>query len=811
MLETTWHDLKYAARVLRRSPQTTFVAIAILAVAIGANTAMFSAISHVLLRPLPFADAGRILRVRDRVTATDGQDHAYNMPARHVLGLREGATAFDGVVAYGADSMTLAGSGDPERVSVVLENDDRTSTLGVMPIAGRSFSAEERQIGISSGAALISYAMWQARFGARRDAIGRRVLLDGRPFTIVGVMPAGYAFPYEAQFWLPTVLDPADRAHDFAVFCRLRSGVTFAQARDSLRAVADAIRAASPDVPAGYGLDVMTIRENVVGDEDAPLRALSDVVAFLLLVACVNVATLLLARSVGRRREFAIRSALGAGRARHVRQLLAESVVLAAAGCAAGLLLAAWIVPLTSTLVPSPLRGQLGLSTPVIDWRVLLFAAAASLGSAAIAGVVPAFGSSRVSPRLALAEGGRTSSAGVGSHRLLGALMVAETALTLILLSGAGVVIRHFVRLQTTALGFDAHGLLAMEVAVPPGYRSAGARSVLIRQILERVRATPGVVTAGVTTVNPLGGGTWGASVATEEMAARNPDTAMNVNHRLITPGLLHAMGIPLLGGRDFADADREGAAPVVIVSDRLAGRFWPGEEAIGRRIRSVSPGAPWLTVIGVAGDVSDSHDPGVPLETWYLPYAQNAATAAAGHVYVMTRTRGDAMAATPAVRHAITAVDGTLAPYGAAAMDHYYAGTISRDRASALFMLGFGSFGLVLAALGVYGVMAFSVSQRTAEIGIRMALGARAAQIVPLVLRRAVALVAGGVALGVAGALALNRVLASLLTDVGPADRAVLGGAAALILAAGVIACLVPALRAAYVDPAAALSENVG
>jgi len=808
MLEATWNDLKYGARVLRRSPRTTLVAIAILGLAIGANTAMFSAINHVFFRSFPFADADRLLRVRDQVTGADGQQHAFNMSARHVLGLRERASVFESLVAFSAESMTLTDGDLPERVSVVFENDGAADTLGVKPILGRAFTGEERRLGVASGAVVISHAMWQARFGGLPGAIGRTVLLDNRSFTVVGVMPPQYTFPYDAQFWVPFVLDPADQTHDFAVFCRLRPGVTVTQARDSLAAVAENIRMSSPDSPPGYTLQVAPMRESLVGDQDAPLRALADVVAFLLLVACVNVATLLLARSVSRRREFVIRSVLGASRARHVRQLLAESLVLAVIGCGAGLLLAGWLAPLTSSLIPTVLSDQLGLTTPSLDWRVLAFAAAVSAGSAILAGVVPAFGSWRNDPRTALADDGRTASAGVGHRRLLGALVVAETALTLVLLSGAGIVIRHFVRLETMPLGFEAKGLLTMEADVPASYPPGPARGELVRRIVERVRATAGVKAAGVTTVNPLGGGTWGTAAVSEEMAARDPNAAMNVNHRLVTPGLLGAMAIPLLRGRDFTDDDRATTLRVAIVSDRLARHFWPGEDPLGRRIRIARAGTPWLTVVGVAGDVSDSHDPGVPLETWYLPYDQNAATAAAAHIYVMARAPGDALAAVPSVRHAIASADGTLAPYGAAAMDRYYTGSISRERIGAAFMLGFGSFGLLLAALGVYGVMAFSVSERRAEIGVRLALGARAGQIVPMVFGRGLSLVVAGVVLGVGGAIALDRILASVLAEVGPVDGVVLGGASALILAAAAAACLIPALGAARVDPAAALSN---
>jgi putative ABC transport system permease protein len=501
---------------------------------------------------------------------------------------------------------------------------------------------------------------------------------------------------------------------------------------------------------------------------------------------------------------------LGAGQLRHVRQLLAESLVLAGMGCGAGLLLASWIAPLTGALVPSALREQLGFSTPQSDWRVMAFAISASLVSAIIAGIVPAFGSWRTEPRLALNDSGRTASGGPAGRRLLAALIIAETALTLVLLVGAGLIIRHFVRLQTQPLGFRAHGLLTLELTPPAAAYPPGLlRNELASQVIERVCATPGVVAAAITTVNPLGGGTWGAPAISEEMASHDPNGAFNVNHRLITPRLLETMGIPLLRGRAFTEQDRVGAQPVVIVSDRLAHRFWPNEDAIGKRIRIARPGTPWLTVVGIAGDVSDAHDPGVPLETWYVPLAQHAETAAGEHFYLMVRSGGDALALASAVQRAIVAVDKTLAPYNPAAMDTYYAESLSRERIGAAFMLGFGVFGLLLAALGVYGVMAFSVAQRTMEIGIRMALGARVGDILPLMLRRAVALVTAGIAAGVVGAVGLNRVLASLLTEMGGLDAAVLAGASALIVVAAVSACLVPAIGAARLNPATALKAN--
>jgi len=436
------------------------------------------------------------------------------------------------------------------------------------------------------------------------------------------------------------------------------------------------------------------------------------------------------------------------------------------------------------------------------------FAVGISLASAFIAAVIPAFGSWNASPRAALADGGRTTSGRGG--RTLGVLIVAETAVTLVLLAAAGLMVQNFLRLRSHPLGFEARGLLAMELMpAPAGYASASARSALIRRIVEEVGAVPGVSVAA-TTVNPLGGGTWGSPVITEDAAARDPNAVFNVNYRLVTPGLLETMRIPLLRGRAIDGQDREGRVPVAVVSAAMAARFWPAQDAVGQRIRVARSGAPWITVVVVAGNVDDAHDPGVPLETWYLPFAQHAGSPAAAHVYLMVRARpGDPLAAVPEVTQAIWRVDKTLAPYGITAMDAYRSASIARERLGAAFMISLSAFGLALAALGVYGVMAFSAAQRTTEIGIRMALGGRPRDILPLILQRGLMLITVGVAVGLVAAVALNRVLASVLTQVGSLNIPVLAGAALLIVGAAVAACVLPAVKAARLDPLVALRSE--
>jgi putative ABC transport system permease protein len=805
-----WQDMRFAIRLLRRNPRNTVIAAAILALGIGANTALFSAINHLLLRPLPFKDSDRLVRVRDAVAGADGVIHPFNMSGRNVEALRAHTEIFDAVVAFSGSNMTLLGGDAPERVSVVFQSEGHDRTFGIVPVIGRGFSAVEQRQGIGSGVALASYALWQNRFGGSPNVLGTTIRLDTRELTLIGVMPPGYAFPYDAQVWAPTTIDPASSTGNYAVFAHMRPGVTLSQVRTALPAVAAEIRARFPDTWATYSFDVLPLRESLLDNQDGPIRALSNVVLFVLLTACVNVATLLLARSVTRRREFAIRAILGASAARHVRQLLAESLVLAGLGCGAGLLLAEWLSPITANLIPSDISQQLGLATLHTDWRVGGFAVGASLFSAIVAGFIPALGSWNTDSQAALSEGGRTIGGGRGGTRLLGALIVCETALTLVLLAGAGLVMQNFARLRSADLGFPTRGLLTLSLnPSPAAYPPGAARAELVRRIVEQIESTPGVAAAGVTTVNPIGGGTVGAAVVTEASLARDPNAVFNINHRLITPRLLDTMGIRLRRGRAFTAFDRDGTQPVAIVSAQLAERLWPGEDAVGQRLRVSRADAPWVTVVGVAENVRDSHEPGVPIETWYLPFDQQAMSGLAARFYVMVRADGDPLPLVTPVQRAIWRVDKTLAPYRVSSMDAYYGQSIARERLGAGFMFGLAAFGLALAMLGVYGVMAFSVAQRTAEIGVRMALGARAADILPLVMRRGVLLIAAGVAVGTIAAVWLNRLMAGVLTEVRPLDAGVLAGAALLILTAAVIACIAPALRAARLDPVVALRND--
>ena len=805
------HDLKHALRLLRRSPRDTGIAVAILALGIGANTAMFSAVNHVLRRPFPFRDEARLVRLREVTVDAAGQPHPYNVSSRTLLGIRAQAIdVLDGLVGMGGQNMTLFGTDLPERVSVVFQTEGFEDTLDVNPVLGRSLTRDEERRGLDSGVALVSHAFWQSHFGGSPSALGASVRLDDRTLTIVGIMPPQYAFPYDAQFWVPWRLDAADTSRDFAVWGRTRPGVTPAQLRSAMDRVAAAIRRENPALLPNYTIEITTIRDNLMGDQQRPLVALAEIVTVMLLIASMNVATLLLARSVSRRREFAIRAALGQSRARNASQLFAESLALASIGCAAGLLLTAWLEPLTAALVPRVLSAQLGLVTPHTDWRVALFAAATTAISAAVAAAVPLAAMWRTDPQRVLGDGSRSATIGRRYQALLGSMVVAETALTLVLLAGGGLVIRNFMRLQSHPLGFDARGLLAMELTPPlERYPGADRRAALVRDVVAAVSAEPRIGRVAVTSVNPLGGGSWVAPVESEDDARQHPGTIFAVNHRLISPGLFQTMGVPLERGRDFSAFDRNSSPPVVIVSDALARRLWPTVDAIGRRIRLARPNTPWLTVVGIVGDVYDAREPDLPKETWYLPYEQFAGTAAAEHFYLMVRDGDAPLTIVEDVRRAVARIDPALAPYEPVAMDAYYSESIGRERVSAAMMVGFGAFGLLLAALGVYGVMALTVAQRSVEFGIRMALGAHASDIVPLALKRSIAMVGLGIAFGSLGALALDRIVARLLTEIGGLDLPTLAGSAALIVIAAAAACVVPALAAARVDPVVAMKTE--
>jgi predicted permease len=800
-------DLRYGVRMLSKNPGFTVVAVLALALGIGANSAIFSVVNTVLLRPLPYQDPDRLVMVwEDRSKNGFPRD----TPAvANYIDWRDQNQVFEGMAAIATQSFNLTGAGDPERIEGRRVSANLFALLGVRPQLGRAFLPEEDRAG-GNRVVVMSHALWQRRFGSDANIIGKPLTLNGESHTVVGVMPPGFQFPSrDDELWAPIAFTSQEAAsrgrHFLEVIARMKPGVELQQAQAELNTIAARLQQQYPNTNTNVGAAVVSLHEQLVGDIKPALLVLLGAVGFVLLIACANVANLLLARAAVRQKEITIRVALGASRSRLIRQFLTESVLLAALGGAVGLLFSVWGVSLLKAFIPENISQAAAIT---IDGRVLGFTLLVSLLTGLVFGLAPATQTSNFNLNETLKEGGRDSTSGSRGNRLRGLLVVAEVAVSLILLIGAGLLINSFLRLRGVDPGFRPDNLLTMRIVLPDTkYPDQARRSAFYTELLNRVEALPGVRSAAVANWIPLvrQGDSIGFSI--EGRPDPGQGQRPSVVTRVTSPHYFQTMSIPLLRGRSFGEQDRADSPAVAVISETMARRFWPDRDPLGQRI---TPGAPdsvdpndWLTIVGIAKDVRQTELVADPKPQMYLSYVQ-VGFFAPRHLVVSTAVEPSGLAAS--VRKAVWEIDKDQPVSNVKTMEEVLSQSIARQRFSMLLLGIFAAVAVALAAVGIYGVMSYSVAQRTHEIGIRMALGASRRDVLRLTVGQGLKLVLVGIAVGLAAALALTRVMSSLLFGVGATDPATFVIISLALVGVAALASYIPARRATRIDPMVAL-----
>jgi predicted permease len=807
-LEDTLGDVRYALRAFRRSPALATAAVVTLAVGIGANTAIFSAVNAVILRPLPFANADRLVSLGEDNPEFNWH-HAQVAPA-NMLDWREQVPAFAGVAAwvdYGTNT-TLTGEGEPKLLVSSEVTGNLFQVLGVRAELGRTLEpAETWQT--ASRVALISDRLWRQQFGGRPDVVGRAVRLDDNRVQIVGVLPPGFAFPKEGvDVWFPVRWDPVyraqpsfRRAHWLGAVARLKPGVTLAEADAQLQAVVRRLQQQYPATNRVMGADLVPLHRALVGDARRPLLVLFGAVALLLLIACANVGNLLLVHAVGHEREAALRLALGAGRARLVRQALTEALVLGVLGGVAGLFLGLWGTRALMALQPPAMLPVHDLG---MDWRVLGYVSLLAIGASLLFGVAPAAWNGRRQPAEALREGGRGASTGGRLRRSSDALVVVEVALALVLTVGAGLLVRSFRQLQRVDPGFDARGVLTVELDLPrTRYDSPEKVTGFWDELVRRGRALPGVTAAAATSNLPLTPASWSSGFS---IAGRPPDLAAQAVHREISPDYFRVMRVPVLRGRAFTREDAGAAAPgVVLINQALARKYFAGQDPIGQRVsfdQVPDSTSYWRTIVGVVGDEHQTALTSDPSFEFIAPVSQDQRQG----MTLVLRTDGDPARLAPAARRVVAELDPKLAIESVKTMDQVQAQSLAPQRFLMTLLLVFAGVGLLLAVVGVYGIMAQVAKGRTREMGIRLALGARMDEVRWLVVRHGLRLAGLGLVIGIAGALAGTQAMRVMLYAISPVDPATFVAVTALLVVTAGVASWLPAARASRADPTSAL-----
>ena len=802
-------DLRYGARMLFKNPGFTAVAVIAIALGVGANTAIFSVVNAVLIRSLPFDEAERLIGVSATFPGSKNQGLGFSAYP-NFADWRDQSRSFEQMAAFRNRGLALTGVEEPERIAGARVSSGFFPLLRVQPILGRTFLPEEDRPG-SERTVVLSHTLWQRRFGSDPEAIGRAVTLDGQSYTVVGVLPAGFEFPLvgkETELWTPISLDGqtlSERgAQMYGVIARLKPDVNVEQAQVEMNTIASRLEQQYPAQNTGSGTRLVPLQEVLVSSIRPMLLVLFAAVGFVLLIACANVANLLLARASSRQKEVAIRTALGANRWRIIRQLMTESMMLAAIGAGAGLLLALWGMDLLVALSPDniPRVGEIR-----IDSTALAFTVVVTLLTGLVFGIAPALHASKLNLNESLKEGGK--GAGAGSHRsgFRNLLVVAQVALALVLLVGAGLLIKSFYRLQNVDPGFNPENVLTMRVSLPDAkYPEPGQVTAFFDQVLAGIESLPGVESAGMINFSPLSGATFYLDFAIEGQPSSEPGKTPSAQYRSISANYFRVMGIPLKRGREFTTTDRAGAPGVAIINEAMARRFWPNEDPTGKHIsleKSMGEGEPpWREIVGVVGDVKHFGLDADVRPEMYVPDAQQPSGAST----VMIRTSSDPTAMVAAVKGQILSLDKDQPISSVQTLEYYVTRSTARQRFSMILLFTFAALALVLAAVGVYGVTSYSVTQRTHEIGIRLALGAQQKDVLRLVLGQGLKLAAAGVALGLAASFALTRAMASLLFEVSANDSMTFIVTAVVLAGVALGACFVPARRAMKFDPMIAL-----
>lgn len=800
-LDDIWRDLRFGLRSLLRSPGFAVVAILCLALGIGANAALFSVLNAVLLRPLPFTEPDRLVRIFE--TFGEGGQGSVSVP--NFRDWAEQSTGFEQIAAYQMGSRNLQSTGDPERIRAVEATSNLFSLLGARPLLGRAFDPEMDEPG-KTKVAVVSEELWRTRLGGDPSLVGGTVRLDGTPYTVIGVMPALFDFPAgesSTDVWVLFEPSPevasARGSHFLAVVGRLKSGITLEQATAQLVTVAAEIEKDHPAEQTGRSVIAQPLRETIVGRVRPALFILFGAVGLVLLIACANVANLLLARAAVRQREVAIRLALGASRARLIRQFLLESLVLAFVGAVLGLLLARWSLDALAPLA----EGALPVFQDFpLDSRVFGFLLTVAVLSGIAFGIVPALQTSRGDVRDSLAEtGGKTT--GSGRQQLFrSTLVVLEIAVSLILLVGAGLLLRGFLNLRNTEPGLVAENVLTAHLPVPVA-QLQGSTPRLFRPTLEKIRAIPGVRSAALISMLPIQNAWTNSGFTIEGRPAPQPGQEPIAELRVASPGLFQSLGIPLLRGRDFTESDGESGTIVAIINEALARKHFPGEDPLGQRLSLAGQS---FAIVGIAGSVRQAgldHD---PLAEIYLPYSAAGTMGLLGDAVLVIRTTVPPESVTDEVRAAVTSVDPGLPLYDVLTMEEVIDHSLAGRRLNLWLLSIFAGIALVLSAAGLYGVISYLVAQRTREIGVRIALGAQTRDVIGLVMRQAARLTCAGLLLGLLGAFAFTRVLESLLYGVSARDPLTYAALAAVLATVALLATWLPARRASRVDPILAI-----